>query len=79
MNKTLLEKAKDVPIDKKQSRLPVTDEEIDLAIAFLEGEITHRQATQVIFGETKGKSFYFKIGSIIRKGVVQGKIKIEKL
>lgn len=47
-NKTLLEKAKDLKIERGQGlKLAITDEDIELAVAWANGEVSGSQLCQV--------------------------------
>jgi hypothetical protein len=72
-NKTLLEKAKE--IRAKTVANDYLDEEIDLAIAWMKGEIRLIQATRVL-GLRPSGTVGNKIANFLREGYRRGKIKI---
>ena len=73
---TLLEKAKKVPITK--NGLEITDEIMDVAIAYFRGELSLTQAMTVF--EDKDKTTmrtYVTLTRALRKAVLDGKITIK--
>ena len=80
MNKTLLEKAKEVVLHKKRLS-NFSDEQIELAIAWMTGKITLKQFTVVMWdksaaGSIGGKALY-TIASMLRDAYLRGKLKIK--
>lgn len=76
---TLLEKAKEVKIERKISKIIITDEHIELAIAWAKDEIQLSQVSTVLFGEKSvgkigGRTLYW-LASALREGIRTGKIK----
>lgn len=78
MKKTLLEVAKSVPMLRRKDWL-VDNEEIDVAIAWLKGEIMLKQVA-VAYGELRGTKWtgnsLYRIAVVIREGVARGRITI---
>ena len=79
MPKTLVEKAKDFAELRK---FKYTEEELDLAIAWLERRVSSTQAHKVLFGEKRKiipANVIYKFATILRKATEDNKIKIVKL
>ena len=76
MGKTLLEKAKEVPVRKKHD-LKITDEHIEIAFAWIKGDIRLKQIC-IAFGkkESSGNVLY-TIAVILREAYQQGKLKLK--
>ena len=72
MIKTLLQKAKDVPT-KRWGAKAITDEHIELALAWLKGEIQLRQITETV---GRGNVLY-SVARWLREGYRKGKIIIK--
>ena len=79
--KSLLQQAKEVTYPRLRGKKPamISDEEIDLIVAFLKGEVTVRQAYTVLYPKDKlpvgsGK-FYARIVPVLREAVSRGKLK----
>jgi hypothetical protein len=78
LKETLLEKAKKIPSNKRRVYNSWNEEDLDLVLAWLNGEITADQiceARNVL--KTSGNYLYYSI-QVIRKHVAEGKIKIIK-
>ena len=77
MSKTLLEKAKNVPARKRKSR--PTDEEIELALAWLKDEITTSQVN-FAYSESgkKNTTYLYNITMALKEAYIKGKLKITK-
>lgn len=73
---TLLEKAKAMP-RKQRTRADVSDDELDLVIAMMRGEVTATQAGQVLgkLHRNTAQEAY----SILKVGLLDGRIKIERV
>lgn len=72
--KTLLQKAKELPVEFQKRKVRRTEEEIDIVLAFLKGEISNKQLAQVT-GKHTGSTTQF-IGSALLAAYRKGKIKI---
>ena len=84
MKKTLLEKAREhTSLKKYVGRIEITGEDIELAVAFMNGNLRYSQLVHAY--ETVGKkniggaTLLFRMSSAIRKGIAIGKIKLEFL
>jgi hypothetical protein len=78
MKETLLEKAKHTPLRKTKIATRMTDEHVELAIAWLHGEILLTQLaaavkTDGIRNNTKG---LVTVAYAIKRGIEHGKIKL---
>lgn len=73
--KTLLEKAKSVK-SFKSNQTPVTDEEIELAVAWLKGEITLKQVSVALGENVDAGSARYSIVRFIRAGWQRGFIRL---
>ena len=69
---TLLEQAKKIILQRKTPKIP--EEEIDLYIAYLKGEVTHTQVNKVLGG--REGNIYAKTLFALREAYRQGRIKI---
>jgi len=71
---TLLEKAKQHPRKNK----PITDEDIDLALAWVSGQISMTQASHAMLGEGKrtASNAQSRLPRLIKEAYRRGKIKI---
>ncbi len=77
---TLLEKAKKIIIRESLPKREITDEQIELAIAWAIDEIKLSQFSQVMWGENAhkgvgGKALY-TIAVFLRAGIKKGKLKV---
>ena len=72
-NKSLLEQAKAVEVKFHGKKHNVTREEVELAVAFLNGDITATQMSTVQKASTANA--YYAAGSIIRRAKASGLIK----
>jgi hypothetical protein len=57
---------------------PITQEYIDLALAWAVGEITLAQAERAIYGKTGGQSFYVDLARSLKKAITTGQLKVVK-
>lgn len=72
---TLLEKAKAAKPPKSRN-FGITDEHIDLAIAWAKGEVKYMQVLEALFGERKGSmQAYVVLARSLREAVKEGKLK----
>jgi hypothetical protein len=73
MSKSLLEQAKEVPVLRERHEpLRATDEELELVLALIRGEIRPRQFRQVI--KTSGGSEMNTAYRILRWAILRGKL-----
>lgn len=83
MKKTLLEKAQEVPAYNKYDKVIVTDEHIELAIAWISGNITTKQISSVLFGDEKGTHLggrvLYRVATYLRYAITNKKYKIVKI
>jgi hypothetical protein len=70
---TLLEKAKSIPVSRTQQS--ISDDEIDLAIAWVKGEITFSQIAKAL-DYAGGNQPYAFVANSIRHAYAKGLIKI---
>jgi len=73
--KTLLEKAKDID-SYKSNTTPVTDEEIELAFAWLKGEVTLKQVSLALGENTEAGSARYSMVRFIRAAYQKGMLKL---
>lgn len=71
---TLLEKAKQIPLSKTLGVDRATEEEADLAVAFLNNEVTLKQCKIALGIERYGNAIYQKMFYAIVKAYQTGKI-----
>src|ERR1700678_3104816 len=74
---TLLEKARLAPCVRR-SRAKATGEDIELALAWVKGEITLAQATTA-WGHNTTNATYGRLALCVREAVSQGKVKVIRL
>lgn len=74
---TLLEKARLAPCVRRSSA-KVTGEDIELALAWVKGEITLAQATTA-WGHNTTNATYGRLALCLREGVNQGRVKVIRL
>lgn len=72
--KTLLEKAKAVHRVRKVCDVP-TDEQIELALALVNGEVTFKQAGMAFNGDGRPGNASHMCSSVLRRAVLLGVIK----
>ena len=77
MKKTLLELAMEKGELDKRKRYNSSDEEIDLAIALVEGKISFTQCSSALGLKSHGNSSHF-LSKLLRNACIAGKIKIIK-
>ena len=75
---TLLEKAKAVPISKIRKK-DITDEHLDVMLAWIDGEITNSQIMVSLGMPKTGGTCLYLMSQYIRWGVQNNKIKITKI
>jgi len=80
MNKSLVDKAKGVQFGRMHDM--GNEDEMELAIAWLKGEITAVQAAVALFGEEKGRSragnVVYHFAKHLKQAYIKGIIRIEK-
>ena len=72
---TLLEKAKKLNF-KKPTQKTFSDEEVELAIAWIKGEVTTSQATKALESDNK-VNYPYTVTIVMKYIYKQGKIKFE--
>ena len=73
MEQTLLEKALTVKLNPRGKHVKRTDEDYELVVAYLSGQINHKQImTSLGFGNSGNLSHY--ISSVLMDGIRAGKI-----
>ena len=72
---TLLEKAKNITMFK--SRLSLNEEELDLMLAWLNDEVTTKQASQVL--GKKGVNYASYVSTLLKRAYLSGKLEIKRL
>lgn len=70
---TLLEKAKAVMLHGK---IPITEDEIELALGWIRGEVSWKQANVAMGKRSDGGNGLYRIAIILRKAYQDGKLKI---
>jgi hypothetical protein len=70
---TLLEKAKSFkpPVNSHEK---FSDEYVELAVAFLNGEVSNSQVKRAIDKERAGSSYIYRIGIAIRTAIADGRL-----
>lgn len=80
--KTLLEKAKNVSPKSIKIKMNDFDEELEIALAWLNNEITTRQYFEAINGKPKkssyGGSILYRVATILKVAITKNKIIIKK-
>lgn len=71
----LLEQAKAIPI-KGSIHKPISDEEIELAIAWAKGEISTSQVNKVLCPKSTTGNLLYRISVCFREGYFRGIIKL---
>lgn len=77
MSKTLLEKASGIKVRTSWSRGGITDEEIELAVAWAEGRVGITQLAKVLGMKVGGNTLY-RFAFALKEGFRNGKIKYTK-
>ena len=79
MPKTLLQKAKEINV-QRQTTLAITNELIELVLAWMKDEIKATQAAKIMYGDRKANAlsglFHARAAVILREAYRKGKIKI---
>ena len=76
---TLLEKAKSIKLNRK-FRIDFNEEELELVLAWFNGEITTKQASGVLFNNYRSPGqVYSRSMSILRKARAENKIEVKKI
>lgn len=73
---TLLDRAKALAPKYGAPPPTVTDEQIDLLLAFLNGEVTYGQVAKV-FGVNRSAGAGARVVSLMRRAVALGKLRVE--
>lgn len=72
---TLLQKAKKIPIQKNRSVEAITDEMVELGLAFLDGQVSLKQCVFAIYGAGKyGNKIYQDLFFSFVKAYRDGKL-----
>ena len=75
MSETLLQKAKAFQVAPGKNKNDIGQEEIDLAMAWLRGEVTNQQTSMALFGKNKAHVLYY-LSQYIREAYERGIITI---
>lgn len=77
---TLLETAKQVKCNTAYAGSS-SDEMLELAVAFFNGEITYTQAMSALYSNSISRSgkAYIPLATALRKGILDGKVKLSLL
>jgi hypothetical protein len=73
---TLLEKAKKVPVRSRIKR-SISGEDIELALAWMKGEVTLSQVAKVSRHKTSSGNVLYRVAVCLREAYMQGLIKIK--
>lgn len=76
--KTLLEKAKEIPVKKCFRYDKATEQDLDLVIAWLNDEVSVKQICEVMGFKVKTGNYLYYFSSVLKKFYKIGKIKIKK-
>jgi len=71
---SMLDKAKEAPV-ASNTRKEVTDDEIELAVAWLKGDISSGQAAKA-YGKTDVSNTTTRLASVMRHAVTTGKVHV---
>jgi len=73
--KTLLQKAKSCKV-RERIKPNITDEHIELAVAWVNGELQGKQIKMALNLKSGGGSYLYYMASYLKEGIKRGKIKI---
>mgnify|MGYP001598303974 CR=1 FL=1 len=73
---TLLEKAQEFPPRGRRSRVAPLDEEVDLLIALIKGQVTYQQAASAL--GCSRQNIYVTLGSKLIQAIRSGKLQLTK-
>ena len=70
---TLLEEARKIPIERRKKEY--SREELDLAVALMNGDIAIKQAREVLNKKNTDTNYIYRLGLCIRNGISSGILK----
>ena len=76
MKETLLQKAKKSGINKRIGRLEITNEQIELAIAWVKDEVSTRQVSFAIGENQIGGRVLYRLAVWLKEAHSRGKLKL---